>query len=640
MRTKSLVMVLSLGALVGAGAGVGMSLFDMVLNRYVSYGMYRLMTLNLLENLNRNMIYFAIGVLILYLISLVLSLKVRWSSERIYRVVFMVSLIVIGIYVLDWMLRELTGYTGVHVAKRTLARIADLFSSRITVSRFADLIRMRSKPLSVLAVGLATVVGLYLILRKLNLERIVESAMARYSQTRAVACTLVAACLVLNLVSYVEKKAHSKGRPNIVIMVIDCLRPDHMGCYGYGRRTSPNIGRLAERGLRFSKAFSNAPWTKPSVATMFTSLYPNMHKAINANSLLPQASLTMAEILKNEGYRTLFFNGGNPFISDRFRFGQGFDAAGGTIGRKEAGVLSEEFLSCLPRLRNDTFFAYLHYMDVHVPYSKNEHNFEFGEDLPGEYLEPGAISAGTIRTKSANGELAEAEKIHLVDLYDGQIKLVDQAIQSIVSALEREGLTENTLIIVCSDHGEEFWEHGNYEHGHTLYNELLHIPLIIVGAGLPRSRIESRVALIDVLPTVLEVAGIRLQGVSLQGRSLLALTEGTDGVTSNPSVFAMGTLYGPETYCLIRSNLKLMLKTEDQVDKFELIGYSSEAESELYDTVNDPLEQNNIFVTRGSEALTLRAELDGFKDAESTIRAKSTVIDEDLEERLRSVGYL
>lgn len=455
---------------------------------------------------------------------------------------------------------------------------------------------------------------------------------------RKIALVLIILLLFLNLGIVIDRRINAPRGPNILIILVDALRYDHLGCYGYKRDTSPNIDKLAQEGIIFENAYSHAPWTKPSVASFFTSLYANTHGTINAEDVLPDGALTIAEIFKNRGYSTLSFIGGNVYIGEKFNFRQGFNAFI-DIKRIKAAKLTDKFLSLIPKLRKRKFFAYIHYMDTHLPYNKNRHNYLFTEKKEKVFFKLGRSSVQSIRKPDVANKLSIEDKRYLASLYDGQIRYIDKHVERIISALKNNNMLNDTVVIVTADHGEEFWEHNNLEHGHSLYNELIRVPLIMAGNDLKHSKIKTQSGLIDFLPTVLDMANIKKDGYNLEGASLFDNLNGKGGGSEKP-IFAMGTLYGDEKYCLIDNNKKLIVNTRDEKGKWPLYGYRNRSVHELYDLSRDPDEQENRKDSEHEEALRLRRDLDNFIEAGPIFKTKKAVIDKGTKERLKSLGYL
>ena len=453
------------------------------------------------------------------------------------------------------------------------------------------------------------------------------------------ALVMVLLLVLMNLGLFIFASKSVPDGPNFIVLTIDCLRRDHLGCYGYGGATSPNIDGIARAGIVFDDAFSNAPWTKPSVASLFTSMYPLAHTAINKGDILPYEALTIAEILKNDGYYTCFLNGGNWNLDRVFNFQQGFDFYECSDRLRDAADLTALLLSRLSRARGRKFFAYVHYMDAHLPYHRNKYNESLCESSDG-YFEPGDIYSTDVRKLTAAGRLSDKDKAFLVGLYDGQIRYVDDNIGRILSFLKDNELLRDTVLIVTADHGEEFWDHGNYEHGHTLYNELIQVPLIISGAGLKPAEIIGRVRLIDLLPTILQLAKVETVVPNQEGVDFLAAyTQGKNAL--DLPVFAMGTLTGSEKYCLMQGALKLIMNTgERDESKLDPVGCMSAEGFELYDLDRDPLEKENLGEREGDALVPLKRDLTGYMSAVPVFRGKEQVIEGELRKKLKALGYV
>ncbi len=321
---------------------------------------------------------------------------------------------------------------------------------------------------------------------------------------------------------------------NVLVILIDALRPDHLGVYGYERPTSPTIDRLAAEGVLFESAFSQASWTKPSVPSLFTGLYPIEHRVFTGSDeerpgritsdVLAEKHTTIAEVFQAQGYRTAAFLD-NAQLRDFLGFAQGFETYEEDLGRAEA--ITSRFVDWLRELDEEPFFAYVHYLDPHWPYDP---------PAPYDQLFPKptgtSIDFGTLNWKHLERQIEDGRMIPNADdlaalqaLYDGEIRYNDQAIGSLLDALREHDLLKSTLIVLTADHGEEFWEHGRLGHGRSLYDEVLHVPLILRLPGGVPARIADQVELVDVMPTLLDLSGIPIPE-DLSGKSLRPLVTG------------------------------------------------------------------------------------------------------------------
>lgn len=471
-------------------------------------------------------------------------------------------------------------------------------------------------------------------------------------------------------------------RPNIVILSIDALRADHVGCYGYEKDTTPQIDALAERGIRFENAVSQAPWTLPSFASMFTSLYPTELDIPGAERTisdlrgvkLDPLRTTLAEALHDEGYHTQAVVT-NPWLDPSFGFDQGFDSyirvdksptsfsrldglfliqlsrrffppgynalrslherIWGRSGKgwdTPAEVVNEYALEWLQGRPREPFFLWVHYIDTHAPY-----------DPPARYMpEVEGISEARFNylRRAFNQLLDDSARVRpadnrtLIALYDGEARGADEAVGQIVAQLERDGLLDRTIVVLTADHGEEFRDHGGFVHGHSLYQELVHVPLIVAGPegllGQPRV-VSGTAGLIDLMPTLLTLAGAT-PPPGLEGHDLLAAaSEG--GASCQRYTYAEGLNFGPEREMIQTCDYKLILDP-----------YTGDVE--LYDLQADPTEQVDVGADRPEVVQTLRDELIAWLDRAEQVAAElprseagGANADASLLEELRQGGY-
>jgi arylsulfatase A-like enzyme len=326
--------------------------------------------------------------------------------------------------------------------------------------------------------------------------------------------------------------ARAGEKPDILIYLIDALRRDELGCYGNPRPVSPHLDALAAEGTLFADAVASSSWTKPAVASLFTGLRPITHGVNDRHDALGPDAVTMAELLHAAGYRTGGFVT-NPHIGSRFGFEQGFETFR-TFHRHHAaaGDVNRAFLRWLDAADNDPrpFFAYLHTIDPHGPYEPADPWRQ--RFAPGV---PAALGSRASLNRLADEQVPDEQSAAapLRRLYDAEVAGNDAAFGELRAELERRGRWRRTVVIVLADHGEEFWEHGGWEHGYTLHREVLEIPLIVRLPGVAGRRVRAPVRQIDVLPTVLAIVGAPLPA-HLQGASLLPLLLGSEPAVSPP----------------------------------------------------------------------------------------------------------
>jgi arylsulfatase A-like enzyme len=328
--------------------------------------------------------------------------------------------------------------------------------------------------------------------------------------------------------------------PNLVLVVIDTLRADHLGAYGYERPTSPRIDQLAERALVFTRALAPASWTRPSVGSLFTGLHPSEHGAVSFAGSLARDVPTLAEGLRTAGYATIGVSGNFVHVNEGSGFARGFDHfVAPRRPASEAEALWTEAKSPVRPLRgdeiNDTvlqllaaredrpIFLYVHYMEPHSPYAPGEAARRRLATDPGAWdLAPVATNDAIVELARLRPALPADARRRLVDLYDAEIAEADAAVGFLVERLLEDVLGRDTVVVVVSDHGEEFGEHGGWFHGLTLHRESLAVPLLIFDARRPRAeRIDAPVDLLDVPVTLLDLAGVA-PPPGVRGRPLLA----------------------------------------------------------------------------------------------------------------------
>ncbi len=356
-----------------------------------------------------------------------------------------------------------------------------------------------------------------------------------------------------------------RDRPlNVVVIGVDTLRPDHLGCYGYDRETSPEIDILATRGILFENVTSHSPWTLPSFATIFTSLYPTQHGASALNSQLRTDHPTLAMMLLKRGYSTAAIINA-PFLRPEFKLDRGFEFYDykPPFADRLADGTTADALAWIDGHMGEPFFMFIHYFDPHLPYRPPApYDTLFDPAYAGDLTAPFDINLFP-RARATNFETMKSvppeDWNYIRALYDGEIAFTDRAVGQLLSGLTERGLTGNTLVVFLSDHGEEFFEHGGFEHGHTLYDELIRVPLImsLPGRVPENARVMEHVRLIDITPTILDFLGIET-ATHLEGASLKPLITGEGTVERAgagllpPGIgFSESMLYGTEKKCVV-----------------------------------------------------------------------------------------
>jgi arylsulfatase len=403
----------------------------------------------------------------------------------------------------------------------------------------------------------------------------------------------------------------------VVLLTVDTLRADRVLGAGAARVPTPAIDALAADSIVFTRARSAAPWTKPSLATLLTGVSPLVHGMTTRRARLPAELETLAERLRAAGYRTAGI-GLNAHLERAFRFDQGFDdyafparhAHGVSLGAKVLERLASErypevfpsttaiadvALDWLDQHGGEPFFLWVHVLDPHWPYEPPDEWVAEPERAPRRWGEPEMVT----NVQAGNTKPGAAERERVAELYAGEIRYVDHELARILAKLEELGVYERALVAFASDHGEEFWEHGRYEHGHTLYDEVLRVPLFLKLPGeTPVQELAADVTTEALVPTMLDVLGIAHDPESFTARSLAPFWN-TPGTAAAEPIFASGTYYFGEKRAVVFDGRKLVLELDT-------------TRSELYDLGSDPRElralgaADTAELRRGFELLTER----------------------------------
>ncbi len=332
--------------------------------------------------------------------------------------------------------------------------------------------------------------------------------------------------------------ARRAAGPNVLVLLVDALRADRLSCYGGARPTSPEIDALARESVRYENAVSTSSWTTPAVASLFTGLAPRSHGVVSTvRSRLPLECETLAETYAAAGYDTAAFVT-NPIVDRRARFDQGFESFELLPHFKAEDAIGSflEWLDGLPPGARAPFFAYVHLMDPHAPYSAPSPfggRFDPGYDGPltPRFWDETRIAWQRVRERGEGEKrkfIAErmgtlrSEKEHCSREYDAEVAYMDSAVGGLARGLRDRGLLDETVFVFTADHGEEFFEHGLHGHGKNLHDETIRIPLIIRarGQGLAPAVVDAPVSLVDVGATLARLTGVRPSPSSL-GRSVL-----------------------------------------------------------------------------------------------------------------------
>jgi choline-sulfatase len=423
----------------------------------------------------------------------------------------------------------------------------------------------------------------------------------------------------------IPERLAALGRPNFVVIVVDTLRADYTTPYGFAQDTSPELARWAERGVLFERVRAQSSWTKMSMASLLTSLWPRSHGIREAQDGLAEEAVTLAEVLQDAGYATYGVQT-NGWLHQSFGFHQGFDRymfpkAGGDprLGKPSLWPHADRVVEEAERLINAheperPFFLYLHFMDVHE-YAAPPHLKTFGTDSRGAYL--------------------------------AAVRWVDDAVERVRRRLDDASVHDQALIVFVADHGETFGEHGVHGHARNVLTPVVHVPLVFrfPFPVEPAVRVTTQVRSIDVAPTLLELAGIPIPE-GFEGSSLVPLLTGARREPDRPTYAALGVPLFPDasvqdvvsdgswTYA------RNATAPEDDPDAYE--GKAAAAGVELlFDRRVDPGENANLILREVAEAERMSALLDvHLVERAQAVVEKGVRIDPGIAARLRAMGYL
>ncbi len=445
--------------------------------------------------------------------------------------------------------------------------------------------------------------------------------------------------------------------PNILFVSIDSLRYDHVGCYGYPFPTSPTIDRLAREGVRFQNALSSTSWTLPAHAAMFTGLSDSTHGLVDNGLRLDPKHRTLAEELSKAGYRTAGFYGG-PYLHPVFGLGDGFDVYESCMTQVPDGLSDEQMRMesrrpdgkthddvTSPRTlekvakwaadapRDKPYFLFVHLWDVHYDFiAPPEYVALFDPDYAGTLDGVNFMQNTSIRPKMDARDFR-----HLMALYDAEIRYTDDHLGRMLEALKERGLLENTVVVVTADHGEEFLDHGRKGHQHSLFEELVRVPLVVHWPGQIQAgaTVDTQVRSIDLMPTLLAITGVR-DVPAMAGRDLRPLLAGQT-LPERPALMELHA--DGRQYAALRTN------------DYKTISWGLKPTGEplpelSFDLSADPREQRPIYPKDSPRCVAGLAALKELRTHAVELRArigtsaKSIDIDAEMAKRLGELGYL
>ncbi|HYC56336.1 MAG TPA: sulfatase [Candidatus Binatia bacterium] len=479
----------------------------------------------------------------------------------------------------------------------------------------------------------------------------------RYAAVSAFECAAVAAFILSSAVPVERASAAltaetppvgSGERYNVVLISLDSLRSDHLSTYGYQRETSPNLTRLARQGVLFRNAMATSSWTLPTHLTMFTGRYQISHGVVEDTRVLLPSIPTLGQVFKAAGYDTAGYVSG-PYVAGHYGYARGMDTyvdfsadvGKGREAREQitSPSINEQALAWLDQRGDAPFFLFLHYFDIHYDYiPPAPYDRMFDPDYTGTI-----DGRNFIERKDVHAKMDKRDLEHILALYDGEIRFTDHHVGAILDKLEQKGLSGKTVVLLTADHGEEFFEHGNKGHHRTVYDEVLRIPFLlrIPGDANAGKEVTEQVSLVDVFPTLLDLAGLP-PAPDIEGVSLRSLADGSGA--ERDAVYA-------EFFDKLGLNLQVARRTPavKTIEHFNRITHPRRSAIEHYDLADDPDERDD----RASDnPAAVRAELTAMsgwlearwrsqRAAEAAAGGRKSIdIDDETMERLKSLGYV
>jgi len=443
---------------------------------------------------------------------------------------------------------------------------------------------------------------------------------------------------------------------NIILISLDTIRPDHLGCYGYQRNTSPAIDLLAADGVLFKNTYSTTSWTLPGHVSLLTSLNCLNHQVYFPLQKMTPDAPTLADILRTQQFYCAAFTGGG-YLSETYGFSKGFDSyqeiklhGDQAIRLDEAERLAQLASLWLEDNKDKNFFLFLHTYQPHDPYANMS---PIGKEFLEEESKWEQVKMGILldeRGGRYHAQFSDEEKQNIIALYDGDIKYTDTFfVRPIMDKLKELGLYEKSLIILTSDHGEEFFDHEAWLHDHSVYEEGIRIPLIVKfpDAEFKGTQIENIARITDIMPTILDRASIKINRQRFDGVSLVPLINGKEKKqrTFVSDVALREFKMSPSVISINKDNFKFILnkKISSPYIRRSVRNFDG-SQIELYDLEKDPGETKNLAANIAFRDLCFEL-LDDInrlyeKAEELQKRQDEVTLDQSLRERLKALGYI
>jgi arylsulfatase A-like enzyme len=432
---------------------------------------------------------------------------------------------------------------------------------------------------------------------------------------------------------------HGPSKPTtVVVYVVDTQRADHLGTYGATRPTSPHLDDFAAKSLVFDRALTHASWTLPAVASLLSGLYPAEHRATRDprdeyrySHLAPEVT-TLATVYHDAGFTTGAWVD-NVFLAPEFGLKRGFDvydySGGDGSEERSAHATVAAALGWLGTQRGPALL-YLHVMEPHLPYMPPEH-LRLRFTGPGEPPVPVPFGMGELLGKLMNRLWVPSaeQQDYILKMYDEEVLAADEAFGELLDGLEHAGRLDRAAVVFTADHGEEFWDHGGFEHGHTLFGEILHVPLVIRLPGVPPARLATQVSHVDLFQTLVALSGQQAPA-GTHGEDLRIFAADPVRAAAPRVTLSEDCLYGPPLAGITAGSYRLVANLQTRVAQVYHLDDHAQGDT----LVTDPTEREPVGNDLMKQLKTLRGDLEMHQPAETTL------LDGEKVQKLRALGYV
>lgn len=434
------------------------------------------------------------------------------------------------------------------------------------------------------------------------------------------------------------------GPRNVIFICLDTVRADHLGCYGYRRGTSPNLDQLTERSVVFDDVLSPSSWTLPVLASALTGLYPHEHGALYFRTPIRPGTIYLPELLSQAGMTTAAM-GQYPFSFPFYRFQNGFDVFEQKWSQLAPATTRQAQRWLGEQADGKTgFFLWVHYFEPHVPYEVQLDSIGFYDHAYRGSTFKVFDAARYLKLATEQTLSSASERKRIVDLYDGEIFCADKYLGWILRELRRLKLQDRTMVVVMADHGEHFGEHGLVEHGNSLYEELVRVPMVIHVPGCKPGRCRQLVSPIDIVPTILDF--LDMPARQIPGHSLMPALDAKplpERVLFSTLDTATSVIFVPDgrdpSKAEARDTVIHNVKAVRQGPK-KLIYSAKDRAYELYDLRADPHERRNLLAGGSPPPADLKRHLDDWLLAMERHKPTVAVPNRAVLDAMRSLGYI